>query len=275
MTYDVLGPRAIDYLPCHYGTSKLLFRGPKRQLDEPYVAFVGGTLTFGKFIKQPFPLRVEHLTGVTSVNFGQVGAGVDVFLRDPVVLEAAQGARVTVLEVLGAAHMTNPLYKVHGRRNDRFLGPSTSLKMLYPEVDFAEFSFVQHMLSHLHNVDLQRFDRVKTQLQKVWRRRMARLVGRLGSCVVLVRFGTKAQAGPENGWAASAGVEPVFVTRAMMEQLHGNVAAVVEVEVAQEGKSTAGLAYCEHEEAAARAVAGPAAHQDAADKLRRVLDDLM
>jgi hypothetical protein len=33
MTYDVLGPGPLDYLPCRYDMSRLLFRGPKRNLN--------------------------------------------------------------------------------------------------------------------------------------------------------------------------------------------------------------------------------------------------
>lgn len=42
MTYDALGAGALDYLPCRYGTSKLLFRGPRRPLKDPYLVFMGG-----------------------------------------------------------------------------------------------------------------------------------------------------------------------------------------------------------------------------------------
>jgi hypothetical protein len=43
MTYDALGAGALEYLPCRYGTSKLLFRGPRRSLNKPYLVFLGGT----------------------------------------------------------------------------------------------------------------------------------------------------------------------------------------------------------------------------------------
>jgi uncharacterized protein DUF6473 len=63
MTIDALGLGALDYLPCRYGNSKLLFRGPKRSLDEPYIAFIGGTETYGKFLAKPFPVLVEEEFG--------------------------------------------------------------------------------------------------------------------------------------------------------------------------------------------------------------------
>lgn len=151
------------------------------------MAFIGGTQTFGKFIEQPFPLKVEHLTGVPSVNFGQVNAGLDVFVKDAFVQEAARAARVTVLEVLGAANLSNRLYTVHPRRNDRFLRASTELQKLYPEIDFSQFNFTQHMLLHLYLRDEGRFATVRRSLQPVWTRRMRQLIGRLGAQVVLIR----------------------------------------------------------------------------------------
>ncbi len=60
MAYENLGESALDYVPCRYGKSKLLFRGPKRKLTAPYVAMIGGTETYGKFVETPFPA----LTGV-------------------------------------------------------------------------------------------------------------------------------------------------------------------------------------------------------------------
>ena len=168
MTYDILGLGALDYLPCRYGTSKLTFRGPRRALEGPYVAFLGGIVTFGKFIEQPFPLRVEHLMGVTSVNFGQVNAGLDVFANDASILEVAAQSKVTVMEATGAANMSNRFYTVHPRRNDRFLHAMPDLRRLYHDVDFTQFSFTHHMLGHLQQKDAVRFTEVQRVLQRTW-----------------------------------------------------------------------------------------------------------
>ena len=71
MTYIASGRGIVDYLPCRYGESKLLFRGPKKDLSEPYIAFIGSTETYGKFIQTPFPALVEDAVGMPCVNFGQ------------------------------------------------------------------------------------------------------------------------------------------------------------------------------------------------------------
>lgn len=274
MTYDVLGPSVLDYLPCGYGTSKLIFRGPQRDLSGPYVAFLGGTQTFGKFIRQPYPLRVEHLTGVTSVNFGQINAGLDAFTTDPVVPTAARAARVTVLEILGAGNLTNRLYRVHKRRNDRFLYASADLKRLFPEVDFAQFNFTRHMLLELYQRDPQRFAVVRRGVQRVWVRRMRQLVGQVGDRVVLVRIGND----PLNQtWPAGNGFGPALVTDAMIEGLRDKVSAIVDVPATKprlsEDSNT--MVFNALEEAAAKTVAPPHMHEAVAQALLPVLDRLI
>ena len=70
MTFPVAAHGALDYFPCRYGRSRVLFRGPKRPLDGPYVAFLGGTETYGRFIETPFPALVEPALGQACINFG-------------------------------------------------------------------------------------------------------------------------------------------------------------------------------------------------------------
>lgn len=271
MSYDALGPGPLDYLPCQYGTSKLTFRGPMRDLEAPYVAFIGGTQTFGKFIEQPYPLKVEHLTGVQSVNLGQVNAGLDVFAKEAAVQEAAQGARVTVLEVLGAANMSNLFYAVHPRRNDRFLRAQEHLGRLYPDVDFAQFNFTQHMLSHLHDTDAERFELIKRGLQRAWVRKMRHLLAKLGDNVVLLHLDAQTQ---NHGNYGGAGCGAAFVTNEMLALLDPVVKSVVRV-AAKQSTDMHGMAFNLLEEEAAGAVSGPQTHTEAAEALLPVLDSLM
>lgn len=164
MTYDALGAGALDYLPCRYGTSKLLFRGPRRSVKKPYLAFLGGTETYGKFLSNPFPALIEQSLGRTCINLGCVNAGVDVFATDVQVTEMATWADVTVVQLMGAQNMSNRFYTVHPRRNDRFLKPLALLQAIYREVDFAEFNFNKHMLQHLYRHSPGRFETVVDEL---------------------------------------------------------------------------------------------------------------
>ncbi len=118
----------------------MLFRGPRKRLDQPYLAFVGGTETYGKFIEKPFPVLVEKSMRQTCVNFGCVNGGIDAFVTDKTVLDICNGADLTVVQVMGANLLSNRFFTVHPRRNDRFVQASTVLKAIYPEVDFSDFA---------------------------------------------------------------------------------------------------------------------------------------
>ncbi len=41
MTYERLNETALEYFPCRYGLSKMLFRGPRRKLGSGPIDFVG------------------------------------------------------------------------------------------------------------------------------------------------------------------------------------------------------------------------------------------
>ena len=163
----------------------MLFRGPRRRLDRPYIAFVGGTETYGKYIEKPFPVLVEKAMRQTCVNFGCVNGGIDVFVNDPTVMEICNDADLTVVQVMGASHLSNRFYSVHPRRNDRFLKASTVLQAIYNDVDFSEFSFTRHVLSDLQSRSLERFDIVVHELREAWVARMRNMLGQIGPRSVL------------------------------------------------------------------------------------------
>jgi hypothetical protein len=276
MTYDVLGPSALDYLPCRYGTSKLLFRGPRRNLEAPYLAFLGSTETYGKFIEQPFPALVEQRTGRTCVNFGQVNAGVDAFANDSFLMGATARADVTVIQIVGAQNMTNRFYAVHPRRNDRFVSTSALLRTIYREVDFADFHYTRHMLQRLIEVSPERFLTVRAELQQAWLARMRMLLRQVRGKSLLLWFADQAPQ-PEGSTAlADLGADPLFVTREMMEEVSawatGTVECVISPEARAEG--TEGMCFGEMEAQAAAHMLGPKAHAEAAEALAAALAGL-
>lgn len=277
MTYDVLGPGALDYLPCRYGTSRLLFRGPRRALQAPYIAFVGSTETYGKFIADPFPALVEQRLGTTCVNLGQLNAGIDAFMHDPFVLEAASGAEVAVIQVMGAQNMTNRFYSVHPRRNDRFVAASTLLKTIFREIDFADFHFNKHMLTALHRTSPDRFDTVRSELQEAWKARMRLMLNQISGKTILLWMSDRA---PEEGNGASPeglGSDPLFVTRDMLDAVASHATAVVEVvasPAAQEA-GTEGMFFSEMDAAVAKEMLNPMAHQQTADALLKEIRTML
>lgn len=276
MTYDVLGRGPLDYLPCRYGTSKLMFRGPKRDLTDPYIAFVGTTETYGKFILHPFPTLVEQALGTTCVNFGQITAGVDAFATDPFVTEAASAAEVTVVQIMGAQNMTNRFYAVHPRRNDRFLSAATILQTIYRDVDFSDFHFNKHMLSYLCALSPERFDAVVQELREAWSARMGFLLSQIkGKCILLwLSDHAPMDEGPVKD--VDLGKEPLFITRQMVEALREKATVYVEVVASKNARlaGTQGMVYSDLDAPAAEKMLNPIVHAQAADALTDAIQNL-
>ncbi len=272
MSIELSGAGALDYLPCRYGTSKLLFRGPRRRLNNPYLAFLGGTETYGKFVMQPFPATVERNTGHVCVNLGCLNAGLDSFVHDPEILRIASEAEMTVLQVLGAQNLSNRFFRVHPRRNDRFLKASPLLSAIYRDVDFTEFSFNRHMLGHLHMQSPERFEIVRDELRQAWAARMRLLLNAVGSGVVVLWIRTR-QAAPE----MALGPEPALITSQMIDALRESVLDVVEVEVANSGQANdmVGMVFGQMDAPAAMQLPGPGAHELIADRVAGALRRLM
>ncbi|WP_275394208.1 DUF6473 family protein [Aliiroseovarius sp. Z3] len=200
MAYDTLGKGPLNYQLCRYGTSKILFRGPKKKLTAPYVAVLGGTETFGKYHAHPYPELLQLELGMQVANFGCQNAGVDAFLHDHGLLTLSNRAKVTVLQVPGAHNMSNRFYSVHPRRNDRFLRGSNLLKDLYDDVDLTEFNFTRHLLTALHDVSVDRFAKVVDELRVAWVARMKLLIAKLDCEVVLLVAGRSSDQRRCAGW---------------------------------------------------------------------------
>lgn len=210
----------LSYSPCRYGGSRMLFRGPRKRLDLPYLAFIGGTETYGKFIEKPFPSLVEKAMRQTCVNFGCVNGGIDAFVNDPTVMGICAEADLTVVQIMGANYLSNRFYSVHPRRNDRFLRASTVLQAIYQDVDFSEFSFTRHMLGTLHTKSVERFDTVVSELREAWLARMRNMLGQIGNRVILLWFSEDLLT--DEHWADRPGqlqVDPLFITASMIDEL--------------------------------------------------------
>ncbi|MCR9147484.1 MAG: DUF6473 family protein [Rhodobacteraceae bacterium] len=224
MAFEELGRLRAREETCQYQGSRLLFRGPKRSLCQEYIAFLGGTETYGKFVTCPFPDRLEQLIGATCVNLGWPNAGIDVLLNDRGLMRMAGAARLTVLQVPNAANMTNRFYTVHPRRNDRFLKARAPLRALYPEIDFTDFSFTRHMLATLKAHSLDRFAVLHQDLAQVWIAGMRRLIDKIEGPVILLWFSDRA---PDRLCdAPEMDYEPALVSRGMLEALTGAAAGM-------------------------------------------------
>ena len=275
MSYELTGASALSDEPCRYGKSKLLVRGPRRDLEVPYLAFMGGTEVYGRFVERPFVSRLEETLGQPCVNLGSVNAGLDSFVNDEELKLVGRGADLTVLQVLGAQNLSNRMYRVHPRRNDRFLQASDTLCALYGEVDFTEYHFNKHLLTGLDACSADRFVAVRAELETAWVKRMSCMIEALDGRVVLLWLRYELDTvGTESGLL---GHEPALIDSTMIDALRPQVQAVIELPVQTAGPAddVDGMILGQMDLPAAGHMIGPMEHMRianaAADGLRKVL----
>ncbi|QBF30043.1 DUF6473 family protein [Thalassococcus sp. S3] len=267
MAFERQSAEALDYLPCRYGVSKLTFRGPKRDLTKDYVAVLGGTEVYGKYLKTPFVAQVEDRLGEVCVNLGLMNTGIDAFLHDPDVLGIAAQAKVAVVQLVGAHNMSNRFYRVHPRRNDRFLKASALLSAIYRDVDFTDFHFTKHMLQHLKMLSPERFRTIEDELQAAWLARMKLLLQGLGRDVVLLWLRGREE--------DTLGADPLFVTAEMVQALRGDVRDVVDIEIEEAGSCLKGMFYPPMEAHIAERMMPESEHVHVADVLAERIGPLI
>ena len=275
MAYALPSEGSLDYFPCRYGASKLMFRGPRRSLNRPYVVFLGGNETYGQFIPDPYPDLVEEETGFGSVNLGCPNAGLDVYLNNPALTDIAAKAEAVVLQIIGAANLSNRYYTVHPRRNDRFLGATPLLKTLFREVDFTEFTFTRHLLVTLHAQSPERFAVLADDLRATWLARMQDLLARLPQRTVLLWIADQAPQAFTRKTLQNQ--EPVLIDAETMAAIRPLARSYVEVITRpdQRGQSLRNMAFAPTEADAAAAVPGPEVHRDVSKILANALENAL
>jgi len=269
MAFEYSGSGALDYFPCRYGKSKLLFRGPRRDLTKPFVAAMGGSETYGKFVSEPWPTLLEDRLGFPVVNFGYLNAGIDVFHSEPQLPEVTKAAGLSIIQLLGAPNMSNRFYAVHPRRNDRFLRASNLMRAVFNDVDFTEFNFTRHMLSTLQTYAPERFETLAAELRLAWVARMKSLLERITGPKVLLWLGEYRQPASSD----SLGSEPLLVTQEMVNEISPLADTLVRVQPSVMARSTGtvGMHYGPMEEPAALTMPGPLVHQEVAEALAPVV----
>ena len=186
MAYGITVKEAGEVELYRFGRSKQVFRGPKPDLGHPYITFIGGSEPFGKFVLEPFPKLVEKQIGRTCVNLGTPGAGPGFFLKDPVVLETCSKSETCIIQVMGAAPLSNRMYSVFPRRNMRLRGVSGVLRSLYPQVDFSKFRYVAAMNRYLKAEDSEAYKVVLAEQRSAWMARMFELLQDIETTKILL-----------------------------------------------------------------------------------------
>ena len=267
MAYAFPGAGALDYFPCQYGTSRVLFRGPRCDTTAAYLAMLGGSETYGRYVADPFATLVGRHIGVPVANLGCVNAGPDVFLNEPAVLEVAAAATVTIVQVLGAQNLSNRFYTVHPRRNDRFLGATPQLRAIFRDVDFTEFHFTRHLLKGLQATSIDRFEVVAEELKAAWVARMKLLLSRVSGRSVLVWIADAPPPGPSR--RANLSLGPILIDAEMIAAIRPLASDYVQVVLSPSARArgTEGMVCGPMEVTAAAGLPGPWAHQEIAAAL--------
>lgn len=256
---------------CRYEGTRLAFRGPRKSFHLPYIAAIGGSETFGPFVQAPYPTLLEEWLDQPVVNLGVRQAGVSLFASERWILECASKADVAVLQVMGAGNMSNRLYSVHSRRNDRFLAVSPALKELFPEVDFTEFSFIRHLLQSLANCSDNGFAVLVEELRFAWVQRMRRVLSCIEAPVILLWMSDREASIPAD---TPQGPEPLFVTKPMLDALNAPEVTLVEVVASTECDRLEGKQFEKAEKEAAFSAPTPVHHAKVAEKLCEVIRDI-
>ena len=214
-----------------FGRSKQIFRGPRPNLKRPYVAFIGGSEPFGKFVSVPFPKLVQKYIHVPCVNWGTPSAGPGFFLKDPVLLEACSNAEACVVQAMDPVALSNRMYSVFPRRNTRLRGVSESLRALFPDVEFDDYKYVPALMRKLRAMDEAAFRVVVAEQKSAWVARMLELLEDIETRKVLLWLDTM-DGNKRRG----------LVTEEMVEVLRARVDRVVRVPVAAKRGRVSGFA---------------------------------
>lgn len=181
-----------EYNTYRFGRSRQIFRGPQPALRGSYVAFIGSSYTFGRYVDEPYPDLVARELDLSVVNLGADGAGPGFFLADPEVRSAASTARVCVVQAMSAAAISNRMFSVRPRRNARLHSVSDLLMGIYPEVDFERFAFTRPMLRYLRELDESRFRLILNEMKNAWIGRTQTLLSSLECKTILFWFSQRA-----------------------------------------------------------------------------------
>ncbi|MEM9048281.1 MAG: DUF6473 family protein [Pseudomonadota bacterium] len=227
MSFENSFDAASVYAVYRFGRNNLAFRGPEQRVEGPFIACIGGSETFGKFVDTPYPALLARQTGRAVLNFGASGAGPCAFSNDDLLLSRLNQAALCVVQVTGAASVSNRFYTVRRRRNEKLQSTARALAKLYPDVDLARFRFTHRLLGHLFQKNREAFGEIEAALKTAWLSEMRRLLGAIDAPKLLFWFSERTPATDEAGRAPDFRSAPAFVDAAMIEALSDQLDDVV------------------------------------------------
>ena len=271
MTYERTGARALDYEYCHYGRSRLAFRGPKWPIPDDFVLCLGGAETFGRFIETPYPALLERRTGRRVLNLGLPNTGWDAYLTDPWVMDMVRRAEMTILQVPGLQCHSNRNYTVHPRRNDRVIGQTVLMREVFREVDFTEFNFTRHLVGALQARAPERFSALVRDLRAVWLSRLKTLVSAAMGGTAVMWFAPHPPLDKQEAMEISG--DPWGVDKTLFTEAAALAKASLTIRISAKARvlGAEGMVYSPIEAPVTFGLPGPLAHHEAAEQLAALL----
>ncbi len=174
------------YAHSQYAGSRHYFRGPSKDLSDPYIAVLAGSVNFGRSVKYPYNERVETPTDMTGVYLAIPQSGPDASLADESVMAIIRGAVRCVIELGCIQNCANTFYKTYPRQNDRFIALTPEMLALYPDVDFTNIYRTRYLPQTTYQKDSDGFTEVKQTLISTWQEKRAPLLKLIGSVFILL-----------------------------------------------------------------------------------------
>ncbi len=254
-----------------FGTNETLFRGQAPDLSKPYTVFLGAGETYGQYVEMPFPNLLGRELPIQCVNWGVPGGGPTHFLRDPVLQDACNKARLCVITAGHAWAISNRLYTVLHRDNSAISDVSDQLIALFPNVDVDSFERVRPMLVALQNSSPDNFKVLEMEIREAWLARMREMVERIETRTVLFVMGDHLLDDPS--LSENRRIGPELVSRVMLNRLAGYVDHFVVYEASEEAQSLDGedRIYDESDATASLSYPGERMHVEAAELLFPIL----
>ena len=167
MSYVAMDARPVDFILCQYENSKNLFRGPKKSYKGLYGVCLGGADTFGGQVPDPFSSMIERNVGIPILNLGAQHSGAGFYIEDDDILKIIENAHIILIEAPSVVNQSNPYYRAHPRRNDRFVTALAPLYELFPEADFVECHFTNKNYTIVNSVLVGTSERPEVKID--WR----------------------------------------------------------------------------------------------------------
>lgn len=165
-------------------------------LHTPHFAVLGGTESYGRFMRRPYPVSVSGRVGLTCRNYGTLNAGMGAYKQILSFDVMSPETRSCVIEAPPILQVENPYFDVHPVRNDRMVRVKRPYRLLFPDVDVAAATFVGHLWRLSDAADRGAALHMARVLRELWLEGMGDLISRINCPVHILHFQSD-MAGPK------------------------------------------------------------------------------